>query len=53
MKEYQSLAHARWDCKYHVVFIPKGRKKAIFAPGGHPKCPTDGHPNCSTLAAVI
>ena len=30
MKEYQSLAHARWDCKYHVVFIPKGRKKAIF-----------------------
>jgi putative transposase len=30
MKEYQSLAHTRWDCKYHVVFIPKGRKKAIF-----------------------
>lgn len=30
MREYQSLAHARWDCKYHVVFIPKGRKKAIF-----------------------
>ena len=22
-------------------------------PGGHPKCPTYGHPNCSTLAAVI
>jgi putative transposase len=30
MKEYQSLAHTRWDCKYHVVFIPKKRKKAIF-----------------------
>ena len=30
MKEYQSLAHTRWDCKYHIVFIPKGRKKAIF-----------------------
>jgi putative transposase len=30
MKEYQSLAHTRWDCKYHVVFIPKGRKKSIF-----------------------
>ncbi len=30
MKEYQSLAHTRWDCKYHVVFIPKRRKKAIF-----------------------
>jgi hypothetical protein len=24
-----------------------------FNPGGHPKCPTYGHPNCSTLAAVI
>ena len=30
MKEYQSLAHTRWDCKYHVVFIPKRRKKVIF-----------------------
>jgi putative transposase len=30
MKEYQSLSHTRWDCKYHVVFIPKFRKKAIF-----------------------
>ena len=27
MKEYQSLSHTRWDCKYHVVFIPKRRKK--------------------------
>lgn len=30
MKEYKSLAHTRWDCKYHVVFIPKMRKKKIF-----------------------
>ena len=30
MKEYQSLSHTRWDCKYHVVFIPKMRKKKIF-----------------------
>ena len=30
MKEYQSLSHTRWDCKYHVVFIPKRRKKMIF-----------------------
>lgn len=30
MKGYQSLAHTRWDCKYHVVFIPKKRKKKIF-----------------------
>ena len=30
MKEYHSLSHTRWDCKYHVVFIPKRRKKRIF-----------------------
>ncbi len=30
MKEYQSLSHTRWDCEYHVVFIPKRRKKRIF-----------------------
>ena len=30
MKEYQSLSHTRWDCKYHVVFIPKRRRKAIY-----------------------
>jgi putative transposase len=30
MKEYQSLEHTRWDCKYHVVFIPKRRRKVIF-----------------------
>ena|ERR1700732_455641 len=27
---YQSLSHSKWDCKYHVVFIPKGRKKALY-----------------------
>jgi len=27
---YQSLAHSNWDCKYHVVFVPKRRPKAIF-----------------------
>jgi putative transposase len=26
----QSLAHAKWDCKYHIVFVPKRRRKAIF-----------------------
>lgn len=30
MSSYQSLAHSRWDCKYHVVFVPKRRKKVIF-----------------------
>jgi putative transposase len=27
---YQSLSHSKWDCKYHVVFIPKMRKKALY-----------------------
>ena len=27
---YHSLSHSKWDCKYHVVFVPKYRKKAIF-----------------------
>ena len=27
---YQSLAHSRWNCKYHVVFVPKRRRKALF-----------------------
>lgn len=30
MKEYQSLCHPKWNCKYHVVLIPKKRKKMIF-----------------------
>ena len=30
MREYQSLSHPKWDGKYHVVFIPKKRKKVIF-----------------------
>ena len=27
---YQSLSHSRWHCKYHVVFVPKRRRKALF-----------------------
>jgi putative transposase len=30
MSNYRSLAHSRWECKYHVVFIPKYRRKRIF-----------------------
>jgi putative transposase len=30
MKDYRSLSHTRWNCKYHVVFIPKRRKKKVF-----------------------
>jgi putative transposase len=27
---FQSMSHSKWDCKYHVVFIPKRRRKAVF-----------------------
>ena len=30
MDEYESLRHTKWECKYHVVFIPKYRKKALY-----------------------
>jgi putative transposase len=30
MSDYESLKHTRWECKYHVIFIPKWRKKRIF-----------------------
>ena len=30
MSGYQSLTHSKWDCKYHVIFIPKRRKKKIY-----------------------
>jgi len=27
---YNSLAHSKWDCKYHLIFIPKMRKKKLY-----------------------
>ncbi len=30
MKDYQRLNHTKWDCKYHVVFIPKRRRKQVY-----------------------
>jgi len=30
MQDFESLSHVRWDCKYHVVFIPKYRRKVLF-----------------------
>ena len=28
--DYSSLSHTRWNCKYHIVFIPKYRRKEIY-----------------------
>ena len=30
MTDYRRLSHTRWECKYHVVFIPKGRRKRLY-----------------------
>ena len=26
----KSLSHTRWNCQYHIVFIPKYRKKVMY-----------------------
>ena len=30
MDDNESVAHAKWECKYHVVWIPKYRRKALY-----------------------
>ena len=30
MQEWHSLSHVKWECKYHVVFIPKYRRKVLY-----------------------
>lgn len=30
MHDWQSLSHTRWDCKYHVVIVPKYRRKVLY-----------------------
>ncbi len=30
MQTYESLKHTTWECKYHVVFIPKYRRKVLY-----------------------
>ena len=30
MDKIESLNHTKWDCKYHVVFIPKFRRKVLY-----------------------
>ena len=30
MDRLESLSHSKWECKYHVVFIPKRRRKTLY-----------------------
>jgi putative transposase len=41
MDEHESLSHGKWDCKYHVVFIPKCRWKT---------CNVELKPRCRRLS---
>ena len=28
--QYESLSHSKWECKYHIVFVPKYRRKILY-----------------------
>jgi putative transposase len=30
MNVYESLSHTKWECKYHVIFIPKYRRQVLY-----------------------
>jgi len=30
MDKFESLSHTTWECKYHIVFIPKCRRKVLY-----------------------
>src|ERR1700744_3408966 len=30
MDEFESLSHSKWECKYHIVFIPKCRRRVLY-----------------------
>ncbi len=30
MRDWQSLSHVKWECKYHVVWVPKYRHKVLY-----------------------
>ena len=44
MDEVESLSHTKWECKYHVVFIPKMRRKVLYA-GLLPNLLISAHPD--------
>ena len=30
MKDWRSLAHVRWSCRYHIVIVPKYRRRVLY-----------------------
>ena len=45
MKDWQSQSHFKWDCKYHVVILPKYRQRVLVGNEGSRPCPFFG--NCA------
>jgi len=37
MREWQSQTHVKWYCRYHVVIVPKYRRKSIVSKKGTKK----------------
>ena len=35
LTSYESLSHSKWDCKYHIVFVPKNRRKILYGKVRH------------------
>ena len=50
MREWQSQSHVRWYCRYHVVWVPKFRKRAIFGEMPLPPVPYDA---CDTRTTRV
>ena len=60
MHDWNSLSHVRWECKYHVVIVPKYRKKSLYGGieeaswGDHPRAmPAERCPNRQFMIARI
>ena len=53
MHDWQSLSHVRWDCKYHVVIVPKYRKKVIYGKLKRRQYVVDGDSSLSYLVPLF
>ncbi len=54
MRDEKSLAHTRWNCKYHIVFAPKYRRQVFY--GEKRKAIASGNPaedECFGLYGVL
>ncbi|MEW3244528.1 transposase, partial [Escherichia coli] len=41
MGNEKSLAHTRWNCKYHIVFAPKYRRQVFYREKTEDRCSTE------------